>query len=178
MNIPPPSTFVCNHIELIREGGHVLDLACGRGRHTRRLLERGFQVTAVDINIEGIADLREQQSLTTLKLDMEQIGDPWPISQHMTTRFDGIIVTNYLHRPQFPHIAESLAAEGILIFETFMIGNEQYGKPSNPNFLLKEDELMQAFESLTVVDFEQGYRASPSPAVVQSLCARADRAFT
>ena len=89
-------------------------------------------------------------------------------------RFDGIIVTNYLHRPQFPHIAASLAAEGILIYETFMIGNEKYGKPSNPSFLLREDELTEAFESLTVLDFGQGFRDSPSPAMVQSLCARAD----
>ena len=174
MNSAPPSSYVRNHIDLIRAEGRVLDLACGDGRHTRMLLEKGFEVTAVDIKVDGISDISDHPGLTSLELDMEQAGDPWPLPNYLTKRFDGIIVTNYLHRPQFPHIAASLAAEGILIYETFMIGNEKYGKPSNPSFLLREDELTEAFESLTVLDFGQGFRDSPSPAMVQSLCARAD----
>ncbi|MAV25310.1 MAG: SAM-dependent methyltransferase [Gammaproteobacteria bacterium] len=172
--VAPPSPFVATHLDLIRRGGHVLDLACGNGRNTRLLLEHGFRVTAVDINMEGIRDLEGHSQLTSLALDMETPGDPWPISRHVTTPLDGIVVTNYLHRPQFPYIATSLKPSGgLLIYETFMAGNEQYGKPSNPRFLLQQDELTEAFADLSILAFEQGYREAPSPAIVQSLCARA-----
>ena len=174
MSVAPPSPFVVKHLNLITHGGHVLDLACGQGRHTRLLLEHGFRVTAVDINVDGIGDLEGHSQLRSLSLDMEEPDDPWPVSRHVTEPFDGIVVTNYLHRPQFPHIKTSLKpAQGLLIYETFMAGNERYGKPSNPRFLLREDELTDAFADFTILAFEQGFRDTPSPAMVQSLCARA-----
>ena len=92
MNSSPPSSFVSNHIDLIRAGGRVLDLACGDGRHTRMLLEKGFEVTAVDINVDGISDLSNHPRLMSLELDMELAGNPWPLPNYLTKRFDGIIV--------------------------------------------------------------------------------------
>lgn len=142
--------------------GPVLDIACGHGRHARFFSERGLQVLGVD---------REPQSLppsiTFLQFDLEG-GAPWPFRGQ---RFGGIVVTNYLHRPLFPEIAAALAEGGVLIYETFMVGNERYGKPSSPKFLLRPGELLQAFAALKVLAFEQGTMRSPKLAVMQRLCA-------
>ena len=140
----------------------MLDVACGEGRHARYFAERGLEVVAVD---------REQQvlgkSISFVKADLED-GSPWPFAGR---RFAAIIVTNYLHRPLFPLLESSLEEGGILLYETFMLGNERFGRPSNPAFLLRPGELLEAFKGLSVVAFEQGCVERPKPAVVQRLCA-------
>jgi hypothetical protein len=87
-------------------------------------------------------------------------------------RFEGIVVTNYLYRPLFPRLLDALAPGGVLIYETFMLGNERYGRPSNPEFLLQPGELLEAFgRELTVIAFEQGRVERPKAALIQRLCA-------
>jgi hypothetical protein len=86
-------------------------------------------------------------------------------------RFEGIVVTNYLHRPLLATLRESLAEGGVLIYETFMLGNERYGRPSNPAFLLRPGELLDAFRGLRVEGFEEGPVKDPKPAMIQRLCA-------
>jgi SAM-dependent methyltransferase len=141
--------------------GTVLDLACGSGRHARLLAHLGYSVTAVDREPQVI------ESVRFIQADLEH-GSPWPLPGE---RFQGIVVTNYLHRPLFPVLADALAPGGVLIYETFMLGNERYGRPSNPAFLLRPGELWQAFGGLHVIAFEQGAVAEPKPAMIQRLCA-------
>ncbi len=102
-----------------------------------------------------------------VRADLEG-AEPWPFPGE---RFAGIVVANYLHRPLFPRLLESLAAGGVLIYETFMAGNERFGKPSNPAFLLRPGELLEACRSLQVLAFEQGRAREPKPAMIQRLCA-------
>ena len=148
-------------------GGSVLDLACGQGRHARHLAELGYRVEALDRDAAALAAMDGVPGITTREADVE--GGPWPY--HMQ-RFDGIVVTNYLHRPLLPLLINSLNEGGVLIYETFMIGNERYGKPSNPLFLLRSGELLEVVRRrLNVVAFEEGEIAQPRPAVVQRLCA-------
>jgi SAM-dependent methyltransferase len=148
----------------------VLDLACGRGRHARLFAARGCRVVAADRDPDAVAALQGTQGITTLCVDLE--GAPWPFA---AASFDAIVVANYLHRPQFPHIVATLRAGGVLLYETFMAGNERYGKPSNPAFLLQPGELLEAFGGvLSVVAFEQGVVGSPARAVVQRLSAVRD----
>ena len=164
----PASLWVTRFATLIRPRGTVLDLACGKGRNTRWLAQRGWHVEAVDCNAEALAGLQGDDYITTLQADLE--GAPWPYAGRT---FDAIIVCRYLHRPLFPLIAASLAENGVLIYETFMQGHEQYGRPSNPDFLLKPDELLHAFSlPLHVVSFEQGMVAEPEPAIIQRICAK------
>ncbi len=164
----PASLWVTRFAPLIRLGGTVLDLACGNGRNARWLAQRGWQVVAIDRNAEALAGLRGMDNITTLQVDLENA--PWP---YPGRKFDGIVVCRYLHRPLFPHIAASLAEDGVLIYETFMLGQAQYGRPSNPDFLLQQDELLNAFSpSLHVVAFEQGVVAEPTPAFLQRICAK------
>lgn len=142
--------------------GQVLDVACGGGRHSRWFLDRGIAVVAVDRAPQSIPGARFVQA------DLEA-GGAWPFARE---RFAGIVVTNYLHRPLLPHLLASLAPDGVLIYETFMSGNERHGKPSNPAFLLRAGELFEAFRVLHVLAFEQGRTAAPKLAVIQRLCAR------
>ena len=124
-------------------------------------LERGLDVVAVDRSPQSIPGAR------FLLADLED-GSPWPLGE---ARFEGIVVTNYLHRPLFPRIAAALAPGGVLIYETFMLGNEKFGRPSNPAFLLRPGELREAFAELTVQGFEEGAVVEPKPAMIQRLCA-------
>lgn len=163
-----PSTWVARFVPLIRAGGRVLDLAAGSGRHTQALRDKGYSVVAVDRDAAALrARFAGDGGCAIVELDLED-GAPWRLGGG----FDGIVVTNYLHRPLLPVLADALAQGGALIYETFMAGNERFGKPSNPDFLLQPSELLTAFGgSLTIVAFEQGIVAAPRRAAVQRLAA-------
>lgn len=135
-------------------------MACGCGRHARFLAQLGYSVTAVDREPQAI------ESVRFIQADLED-GSPWPLPGE---RFQGIVVTNYLNRPLLPVLADSLAPGGVLLYETFMLGNQRYGRPSNPAFLLRPGELWQAFGGLQVIAFEQGTLAEPKAAMMQRLC--------
>ena len=149
--------------------GEVLDLACGLGRHARHVGALGHPVLALDRDGAALAELAAE-GFATLQLDLEDGVSPWPFAPG---RFAGIIVTSYLHRPLFGQLARSLAPDGLLIYETFAIGNEAFGKPSNPDFLLQEGELLAiaAQLGLRVLAFEDGFTAAPKAGMVQRLCA-------
>src|SRR5260370_4979357 len=143
----------------------MLDLAAGSGRHTRLLLESGFAVCAVDRDVSALLPLAGTGcEVRQIKLEAGAPGS-------LGTGYDGIVVTNYLHRPLLPAIAEALAAGGVLIYETFARGNERFGRPHNPDFLLRPGELLDAFGMLTVIAFEQGEVSVPRPAVIQRIAA-------
>ena len=163
-----PADWVIEYSKLIPLGGQVLDVACGRGRNTRFLLEKGYSVVALDKDVEGLSDLKNHPDLEIIAADLED-GRPFPV---LNRQFSGIVVTNYLYRPLFGDLVSALAGGGVLIYQTFMQGNEEFGRPRNPDFLLKENELKDEFGStLDVIAFEQGYTEKPKPAMVQKICA-------
>ena len=125
-----PSPWVDAHAGLIVPGGRVLDLACGRGRHTRYLAERGFQVVAVDRNLTGVADLAGDSRIELIEADLE--NDPWPFVE---MRFDGIVICNYLHRPHFPLLINSLNETGVLILDSRMLGMNRFDLQERMNEL-------------------------------------------
>ena len=162
-----PSAWVVRWADRIPAGGRVLDVACGNGRHARYFAARGCPVDAVDRDAATLAGLAGIRGVTAREADIE--GGPWPYEEQL---FSGIIVTNYLHRPLFAHLLAGLAPGGVLIYETFAAGNERYGRPSNPAFLLKPGELQEVVRGrLQVVAFEDLYVADPKPAMIQRLCA-------
>lgn len=177
--ISPVSDWVKRFIHLIpqSEEGYVIDLACGNGRHSVFALEQGLKVLAIDLQTGPIEELKQhlsidlQNRLEIMALDLEQSEFP-VFNQDLVVH--GVIVTNYLHRPHFQRILDLLAPSGIFLYETFAVGNEQFGKPSNSAFLLQKDELWQYIQSrndFSVVSFEQGYLERPKPAMIQRICA-------
>ena len=153
---------------MIPSGGRVLDVASGSGRHARWLAARGYHVDALDRDTEALTSLADVAGVRTLCADIE--NGRWPCERGV---YAGVIVTNYLHRPLFPELVAALARDGVLIYETFAVGNERYGRPSNPAFLLQPGELLEVVRGrLRVIAYEDLYVDEPRPAVVQRLCAR------
>ncbi len=159
------SHWVERFAPLVSAGGAVLDLAAGGGRHSRLFLGRGHAVTAIDQDLSG---LPPQDDLERFEHDLED-GRPWPLGGRS---YAGIVVTNYLYRPLFPDLLASLAAGGLLIYETFAQGNERFGRPRNPDHLLRPGELLEWAGDLTVLAYEHGEVSEPWPAVVQRIAAQ------
>ena len=157
-----PSPWILRHAPLVRAGGTVLDLACGGGRHSRLFLDRGHLVIAVD---RDISQAQLAEGAERLEADLEN-GAPWPLGQR---RFAAVVVTNYLWRPLFPHLLASLDEGGVLLYETFALGNEAFGRPRNPDHLLGRGELLRLTEGLTVVAYQDGIEGRDK--VVQRICA-------
>lgn len=162
------SAWVARFAPLVRTGGRALDVACGGGRHARYLAARGCLVEAVDRDAEALLGLAGATGITVRHADLE--AGAWPYEDGS---FDCVVATNYLHRPLLPLLAAALAPGGVLIYETFAQGNESYGRPSNPDFLLAPGELLETARvaRLRVLAFEDGYVESPKPAVVQRIAA-------
>jgi len=162
-----PSAWVVRWADRVPAGDRVLDVACGNGRHARYFAARGCPVDAVDRDQAAVAGLAGVRGVTARAADLE--GGPWPYGGQ---RFSGVVVTNYLHRPLFPHLLAGVAPGGVLIYETFAAGNERYGRPSNPAFLLEPGELLEVVRGrLRVVAYEDLYVTDPKPAMIQRLCA-------
>jgi len=168
ISIEPPSPWIVKYVPLIPKNGRVLDLACGNGRHAIWLAKQGYQVDALDRDAKALANMAGIENINISIADLET--GSWSGSGQ---RYDGIIVSRYLYRPLLSQLAKMLKPDGILIYETFMAGNERYGKPSNPDFLLLPNELLEIYSPLlSIIAFEQGEVKTPRPAVMQRICAK------
>ena len=162
------SEWVARFADLVPPGGRVLDIAAGSGRHTRFFRARGHPVTAVDRDSSGLADLAGDAEVELLEFDLET-GAPWPFAGR---EFDGVVVTNYLHRPILRDIVAAVSPGGVLVYETFARGQERFGRPENPDFLLRPGELLEAVRgTLRVVAYEDLILDDPGPRAVQRIAA-------
>ena len=166
-----PSPWIVRFMGLVPAGGGVLDVAAGAGRHTRLFAGRGHPVTAVDRDTTKLRDL-PGTSAEIIEADLEN-GAPWPLGKR---QFAAVVVTNYLHRPLFPALIGAVGPGGMLLYETFAAGNERFGKPSNPAFLLRPGELLEAVRGrLRVIAYEDLEVTDPKPAMVQRIAAINER---
>ncbi len=162
-----PSPWVVRFAGQVAPGGGVLDVAAGRGRHAGLFLDRGHPVFAVDVAVDGLAGLIGRPGLTIVPADLEQGAWPFP-----GQRFAAVVVVNYLWRPLLPTLVAAVAPGGWLLYETFAQGNERFGRPANPAFLLAPGELLAAVEGLLEVRaYEHGEESRPTPAVRQRIAA-------
>ncbi|MFO1081928.1 MAG: class I SAM-dependent methyltransferase [Reyranellaceae bacterium] len=161
-----PSPWIVQWAGLVASGAPVLDVAAGGGRHSRLFAGRGHPVTSLD---RAPSALPSDLGLEIVQADLED-GSPWPLGER---RFGAVVVTNYLHRPLFPALLDALAPGGVLLYETFMVGNEAFGRPRRPEFLLADGELLEVVRGrLSVVAYEAGPIGSPHRAVTQRIAAR------
>lgn len=162
-----PSPWIVRWSHLLSPGTEVLDVACGSGRHLAWFAKRGHPVTGVD---------RDITIAKTHTPDAELVGadienGPWPLERDGRPRqFGAVVVTNYLWRPLLPTVLRSVAPGGVLLYETFSTGNETFGRPTRPDFLLQPSELLTLCAGWAVVGYECGYLADPSR-VVQRIAA-------
>ncbi|HET9340067.1 MAG TPA: methyltransferase domain-containing protein [Casimicrobiaceae bacterium] len=163
-----PSPWVRQHASLVPPRSRVLDLAAGTGRHARFMASLGHAVVAVDRDADALSALAGVGGVETRVLDLET--DRWPLEGE---RFDAIVVANYLHRPAFGAMLATLSDAGVLLYETFAAGNEAFGRPSNPAFLLASGELLERVRGrLAVVSYEEGrVEREGAAAVVQRIAA-------
>jgi SAM-dependent methyltransferase len=165
---PEVSRWISRFASLVPPAGRVLDVAAGSGRHTRFFLDRGHPVTAVDRDTSGLAALKDDPALETLEFDLET-GAVWPFAGRA---FEAVVVTNYLHRPILADIVGAVAPGGVLLYETFARGQERFGRPQNPDFLLLPGELLDvARPALRVVAYEDLILNDPDPRAVQRIAA-------
>jgi len=151
---------------LIAPEAAVLDVAAGGGRHSRFFADRGHRVTALDRDTSRLAG---HPGIDIVQADLED-GSPWPLPGRT---FGAVVVTSYLHRPLFPALLDALAPGGVLLYETYMEGNERFGEPSRPAFLLKDGELLDlARGRLSVTAYEARMISEPKMAMVQRIAAR------
>ena len=166
------SAWVARFAPLVPRSGAVLDIACGGGRHLRHFHAKGHPVVGVDIHTRGVADLSGQPGVEIVSADLE--AGPWPFAGR---RFAAIVVANYLHRPLFPELLDALEPRGLLLYETFAMGNARFGRPSSPAFLLRGGELLDLVRGrMQVLAYEHGEVSSPKAAIVQRLAALNDLA--
>jgi SAM-dependent methyltransferase len=161
LDLSPPSAWVQRWAHLVKPSGSLLDVACGAGRHVKLFADVGCKVTALDASRDALQIVKSHTpSARTLEADIENAA--WPLTSNGDLEtFDAIVVTHYLHRPLFPTLLASLNAGGVLMYETFAVGNETVGKPSRSDFLLKRGELLALCQGLHIIAFEDGFLTSP-----------------
>jgi SAM-dependent methyltransferase len=161
-----PLPWVVQWAGLLPPGATVLDVAAGGGRHAFFFAGRGYKVTAVDRDTSRLADLPDLEIVTA---DLEN-GGGWPFASR---RFGAVVVANYLHRPLMPALLGAIEPGGVLLYQTFMEGNERFGKPNRPEHLLEDGELLELVRGrFSVVAYEARMISEPKMAMVQRIAAR------
>jgi SAM-dependent methyltransferase len=159
-----PLPWIVQWAGLVAPQATVLDLAAGGGRHALFFAERGHKVVAVDRDTGG---LPPHPNIEPLAADLED-GSRWPLSR----RFGAAVVTNYLHRPLMPALLDAIEPGGVLLYQTFMEGNERFGRPSRPEYLLRDGELLELVRGKFSVTAYEARLISDPMAMVQRIAAR------
>lgn len=166
MHSSPVSDWLVKWSHLLRHQPTVLDIACGSGRHMQYLNQLGCSVTGVDRDENALQSAAHFGKV--LLADIE--NQAWP--EALNKKFQVVIVFNYLYRPLMQQIENCVAEGGFLIYETFALGNEAFGRPKNPDFLLKPEELLTQFSHLSPIAYESGRLLNPERIVQRAVFTR------
>lgn len=169
-----PNSLIITHQNLLTGGdlkGPILDLACGDGRNGLFFAEKGIPVILADRSEESLAKAKriadeKRLSITFWQVDLEA-GSGNPLQEDF---YGAILVFRYLHRPLIPFIRKGLRPGGVLIYETFTMEQPRFGKPRNPDFLLKSGELRAWFQDWIVIHHYEGILINPERAIAQLVC--------
>ena len=128
--------------------GYALDIACGEGRNTHFLADKGFEVDAVDLSDYALSQVKDDLRIHKIEADL----DFYSLEKN---KYDLVVNINYLNRRFFHQIKEALKPEGVVIFETFIIAHGDFDNPQNPEYLLRRNELLHAFIDLDIIYYEE-----------------------
>ncbi|MFA7504483.1 MAG: methyltransferase domain-containing protein [Burkholderiaceae bacterium] len=163
---PEPDPWILAWLARLPAGARVLDFACGSGRHARAAAALGLTVVAIDADMQALASVGEGIAVVRAELEVA----PWPFAE---AGFDAVIVSNYLFRSRLDLLCGLIRPTGVLLYQTFAVGNESLGRPRNPDFLLRPGELLEvaARNGLHVLAYEDGILGSPARARIQRIVA-------
>jgi SAM-dependent methyltransferase len=153
-----PSEFLVENIELLVRG-RVLDVAMGSGRNAVYLARAGFEVEGVDISAEAV-DSARQLAQENNAVILAEVGDLETNFSIPADSYDDIVCFNYLQRSLIPQIKAGLKTNGIVVYETFIVDQAQFGRPRNPDFLLKHNELLEMFRDFRCLRYREGIFAN------------------
>ena len=163
---PGPDPWIVSWLARLPAGSRVLDFACGTGRHARAAAALGMAVVAVDRDPRALAAVGEGVDIVRAELEVA----PWPFA---AAGFDAVIVSNYLFRSRLDLLCGLIRPTGVLLYQTFALGNEAFGRPRNPDFLLRPGELLEvaARNGLHVLAYEDGILGAPARSRIQRIVA-------
>ena len=169
-----PAELLIRYANLFSEGtlnGPVLDLACGDGHNGIFLAKQMIEVICCDVSEEALKSVKKLAvvqgvSIETWRVDLERNGIN-PFSENF---YGGIVIFRYLHRPLISCIKKALKKKGIIIYETYTVRQPQFGKPHNPDFLLKPEELRNWFIDWEIIYYFEGIKENPKRAIAQIVC--------
>lgn len=148
------SSWVEKNFKKLSQNCHLLDLACGYGQHSILAQKLGLRVTAADIDDSRLVYLKNFKNITTVKIDLENKQNYWPFKKNF---FDVILISKYLFRPILNNIFDSIKCDGYLLYETFSEENKKFGRPNNPEYLLKQGELFNFSKNkkMKIIEYEE-----------------------
>ena len=174
--LSPPSSFFVEHLPALTEAarhGPILDLACGRGRHSVAAAEAGNRVIGIDRNRDSLADLQSLARSRGLALESVLADIENPVEIPLKPNSCGaILVFRFLCRPLAPKIEAALVPGGLLLYETFTVAQLEFAEgPRNPAHLLAAGELRTLFPGLRVASFREDVVGSERPTALAHLAA-------
>ena len=161
-----PSSWIVEQIRNLQplKQLQALDFASGEGRHCINLANSNIIMTAIDKDNKKLEQYKNLDNIHTINFDLET-NEKWPLKKNY---YDVILVVNYLYRPKIKYLTHLLKEGGYLFYETFAVGNEKYGRPSNPDYLLKHNELIDLFKSkFEIMSYFHGKVTSDKTSVIQ-----------
>lgn len=149
-----PSPFLVDQIVRVPQGGTALDVAAGRGRNSVFLARHGFSVDAMDISPTAVGEVNRLATelglpLNGIQTDLDAVNLP-------ASRYELVIVINYLNRSLIPKLKTALKPGGYVIYETFLVDQKEIGHPTNPLYLLEHNELLDLFREFRTLFYREG----------------------
>ncbi len=160
-----PSEYLTDNLQTVLTSafeGPVLDLACGAGQNGLLLAEKGALVHFWDRDRQDLRQIESTARDRGLKIAVRHVDIETGQTDLLPFEFFSVImVFRYLHRPLIPEIKKAVLPGGIVVYETFTVRQAKLGKPSNPDYLLKDDELFKWFSGWEILDQHQGRLENP-----------------
>ncbi len=149
-----PSPFLVDHMDLLPKG-RALDVAMGKGRNAVYLARQGYQVEGIDISREALDAANSLAEHYGVSLNLQLMDLESRVYLPKET-YDVIICFNYLHRPLIPQLKQALITGGAMVYETYIVDQTRFGKPKNPDHLLKHNELLRSFGDFRCLRYREG----------------------